>query len=426
MRVKSNQEFFIRSSWQGIHLHITITALMQGPAAPGLWRAALRQVLARHDVFRLGFVRDGEEAAARLGEPGEPACRHESLAAADWEAGLRRLAARDNAEPFDLATPPLCRFTLVDTEGGNSAMILTFHHALLDGWSVHLFLQQLLREYGARLAGCPAPAVPAGRPVREALEEEERLLGGAVGAQRLAWWRDALSAVMDAVEPPPGLARPAGWVHRELPPGVGAGMRAEAVRSMLLAAYALALREMALSQPLVVNLSMGNRALAQRNTLGLFSNALPIPLPLRPGDGLTAASDAARQAVRDCEARSLPVLHLLRSLRPDLFASHGALGLCHWPARHQFNPRPHFQLDYAYPGMAAQWRPDLGAALNWAGADTELMATQFGERWALDLIYNDASVGRERAQALLERMTLMVCAAAPSACSPPPSCHPCS
>ncbi|MGC0154767.1 condensation domain-containing protein [Chromobacterium vaccinii] len=426
MRAKSNQEFFVRSSWQGIHLHITVTALMRGPAAPELWRAALRLVLARHDVFRLGFVGDGAEVAVRRAGPVDAVCRYQALAAAELESGLRRLAARDNAEPFDLTEPPLCRFTLVDVEGRDSAMILTFHHALLDGWSVHLLLQQVLKQYGALLAGDAAVAMPGGRPFGEAIDEERSLLDGEVGARRLAWWRHALADVIDVDAPPPDQPRPAGLIHRELPPGVGAGMRAEAVRNMLLAAYALALREMEPRRPLLVNLSMGNRGLAQRNTLGLFSNALPILLPPRLPDGLDAACDATRRAVRDCEANSLPVLHLLRQLRPDLFASHGALGLCHWPARHQFNPRPHFLLDYAYAGLAAQWRPDLGAALNWAGAETELMATQFGERWVLDLVYNAAGPGRQQAEALLERMTLMVCATAPSACSPPPSCHPCS
>jgi hypothetical protein len=299
---------------------------------------------------------------------------------------------------------------------------------LLDGWSVHLFLQQLLKQYGAlSLDPAAAPAEP-GKPFWPAVRDEAQWLASAQGARHFDWWRDALAgALADATPAPPAeQARPASLIHRELPAGVGAGMRAEAARSMILAAYGLALRELEPERPLVVNLSMGNRRLADRNTLGLFSNALPIPLALAAGDDLAAACGIARQAVRDCEARSLPVLHLLRELRPALFASHGALGLCHWPARHQFNPRPHFLLDYAYPGVAARWRPDLSAALNWAGADTELMATQFGERWVLDLVFNTASLSLEQARAVLDRITLMVCAAGTSACSPPPSCHPCS
>ncbi|HEX8870249.1 MAG TPA: AMP-binding protein, partial [Lentzea sp.] len=57
----------------------------------------------------------------------------------DLDAFLKR----DSEIRFDLATPPLLRFTLVQ----NDVLVLTYHHLLFDGWSVPLLAKQLFSLY---------------------------------------------------------------------------------------------------------------------------------------------------------------------------------------------------------------------------------------------------------------------------------------
>ncbi|NJC74365.1 hypothetical protein HC031_32325, partial [Planosporangium thailandense] len=49
---------------------------------------------------------------------------------------LRLLRARDRAEAMNLATAPLMRLTLARLSATEVQVVWTFHHVLLDGWSL--------------------------------------------------------------------------------------------------------------------------------------------------------------------------------------------------------------------------------------------------------------------------------------------------
>ncbi|MEV4435505.1 amino acid adenylation domain-containing protein [Streptomyces sp. NPDC049585] len=77
------------------------------------------------------------------------------------EAELDRLMAEDQAVPFDLARPPLLRFTLIRRTATRWRLVMTHHHILLDGWSIPPLLDELLTLYRQQgdAAGLP-PVVP--------------------------------------------------------------------------------------------------------------------------------------------------------------------------------------------------------------------------------------------------------------------------
>ena len=57
------------------------------------------------------------------------------LDAADREQRLAGILAEDRAERFDLASPPLVRFTLIRLAADEHRLVLTNHHIVMDGWS---------------------------------------------------------------------------------------------------------------------------------------------------------------------------------------------------------------------------------------------------------------------------------------------------
>ncbi|MFD7586331.1 non-ribosomal peptide synthetase [Kitasatospora sp. NPDC059811] len=89
------------------------------------------------------------------------------LTVLDWsgldEAGraeaLERLFAADRALGVDLAGGPLTRLTAARLDSGSLHLLWTFHHALLDGWSLYQVLSDLFAEYAALRAGRPSAAV---------------------------------------------------------------------------------------------------------------------------------------------------------------------------------------------------------------------------------------------------------------------------
>ncbi|GAA4523535.1 non-ribosomal peptide synthetase [Amycolatopsis samaneae] len=90
--------------------------------------------------------------------------------------------------PFDPGEPPLIRFLLCTFAPGEHRLVLTNHHALLDGWSMPLVGRTLLALYGELGGGPAAPkAAPTG--------EFHRWLAGRDRDLSLKTWRDALAGI---------------------------------------------------------------------------------------------------------------------------------------------------------------------------------------------------------------------------------------
>lgn len=138
------------------------------------------------------------------------------------------LAAADlwGARPFDLAAAPLLRAACIDSDAG-PFVVLVVHHAVADGWSVGVLLEELVHlmdaDGVAGAAGLPEPTVDAvdlvewavSRPEEEqrsALEHAVRRLREAAGSGgRLLPYDRPASARVDVS---------AGRVQRRLPPAV--------------------------------------------------------------------------------------------------------------------------------------------------------------------------------------------------------------
>ena len=68
----------------------------------------------------------------------------------DGEQAATACVAEAAARPFDLAAGPLLHGLLVrETGGGQHRLLLSLHHAVTDGWSTEVLLDDLLALYGA-------------------------------------------------------------------------------------------------------------------------------------------------------------------------------------------------------------------------------------------------------------------------------------
>ncbi|MEV7226381.1 amino acid adenylation domain-containing protein [Polymorphospora sp. NPDC051019] len=132
-------------------------------------RTAWQHAVDRHPVLRTAFTwpDDGEPVQEVLPRVTLP------VAALDWtghapDGADERLAAflaDDRAAGVDLATAPLARLALITHGPGRHSIVVTFHHAILDGRSLHMLLDEVVAEYDATTAGqaYEAPTRPAFR-----------------------------------------------------------------------------------------------------------------------------------------------------------------------------------------------------------------------------------------------------------------------
>ncbi|GLZ39062.1 non-ribosomal peptide synthetase [Actinokineospora sp. NBRC 105648] len=147
--------------------------------------AAWRQVVDRSAILRSSVVWQDVPAPVSL--------VHERvdlpITVLDWSgqdraANLDALLERDHATGFDLASPPLMRLALARLSATEVQVLWTFHHVLLDGWSIFGVLSDVAEAY----AGRPLPDRPD-------FAEYHRWLASQDDAVAEQYWRDVLGVV---------------------------------------------------------------------------------------------------------------------------------------------------------------------------------------------------------------------------------------
>ena len=111
----------------------------------------------RHPVLRTAFnweLRDEPfQIVYRRAEL--PSSRHDwrRVPAVEQERQLEAFLGEDRAQGFELSKAPLMRLILVQLAEDTYQFIWSLHHLLLDGWSLHLLLQEVFQLYDACCAG---------------------------------------------------------------------------------------------------------------------------------------------------------------------------------------------------------------------------------------------------------------------------------
>ncbi|MGH3777952.1 MAG: amino acid adenylation domain-containing protein [Pseudonocardiaceae bacterium] len=178
---------------QGVYLEQT-TFVLDGVPDPRVLGAAWQQVTDRTPVLRSGVVWDGVDEPVQVVHHRVelPVTYHDwtTLSPHDRQREVQRLLTSDRAEGFDLATPPLLRVRLARLSDTEVQVVWTFHHVLLDGWSVFQVLSDVFASHAALHHG-NNPDLPHRRPFRDYLQ----WLGEQDHAQAARYWRRVLQGL---------------------------------------------------------------------------------------------------------------------------------------------------------------------------------------------------------------------------------------
>ncbi|WP_432277954.1 non-ribosomal peptide synthase/polyketide synthase [Nocardia cyriacigeorgica] len=164
-------------------------------------RSAAQALVDRYENLRTAFVSDHD---------GNPVQVVLDSVRVDWSEYDRTetgdatdLIDADRMRRFDLAEPPLIRFTLIQVADANAEggarwqFVVSNHHILLDGWSMPLLMQDLLVLYAVHGDVNALPAVRSYKHFLEWVAQQDH--AASVGA-----WTDALRGISE----PTLLARP--------------------------------------------------------------------------------------------------------------------------------------------------------------------------------------------------------------------------
>ncbi|OXM48870.1 non-ribosomal peptide synthetase [Amycolatopsis alba] len=177
---------------QGMYVE-QATFVLEGVTDLDRLAAAWQRVVDRTPVLRTAFVWAGVE------EPLQVVRREVRLPVRVVEPGhdLQRLLAEDRAQGLDLAEAPLMRVALARSSATEVQVLWTFHHALLDGWSVFHVLSDVCSAYAGE-------ALPVRPPFRDYLG----WLGGLDRTDAERFWRHTLAGI-DGPTPVAGDRAPA-------------------------------------------------------------------------------------------------------------------------------------------------------------------------------------------------------------------------
>ncbi len=190
------------------HNITTFRILDSEPVSVDALRRAAALVVARHEVMRTGFSVDEYSRPLQLVyRDAEMAVEHQDLTGRDAgavEAELRAFQVRERARLFDFARPSLMRICAHDVDGDAWWLSVTECHPILEGWSHHSLVMELLDNYRRIRAGeaptADAPPVPDVR-FADFIAAELRSLDS---AEDRGYWQ---ATVADY----PRFSLPAGW-----------------------------------------------------------------------------------------------------------------------------------------------------------------------------------------------------------------------
>ncbi|WP_030437892.1 non-ribosomal peptide synthetase [Actinoplanes subtropicus] len=149
---------------------------LDGPVDAARLRAAWDALLARHAALRACFRqrRSGETVQIIAGRATPPWRVVDLTHLGHPGEAVRELAEEDRLKPFDVAEAPLLRLTLIRLAGGAHRLVMTCHHAILDGWSLPIVLDELSMLYAADGGPVDLPAVPSYRDYLAWLNRQDR------------------------------------------------------------------------------------------------------------------------------------------------------------------------------------------------------------------------------------------------------------
>src|SRR5579864_6698867 len=298
--------------------------------------ASLQAIVRRHEALRTVFTAEQgqpRQAILRALRLGLPLADLSALPAAARETQAARLAAAAAIRPFDLAVPPLLRLLLLRLAPAEHLAVLVFHHIVSDGWSMSVFVRELVALYGAMVEGRP-PRLPA-LPVQYAdfAAWQRGWLSGETLAAELAHWRAALAGAPRQLELPADRPRPAvqgergGAVPIALPVRLGEALAKLARQEgatlfmVLLAGFEMLLSRYGGQRDLLVGSPIANRnRLETEGLIGFFVNTLVLRADLRGGPpapgGLDIVARVRDTALAAYAHQDLPFEKLVEELAP--------------------------------------------------------------------------------------------------------------
>lgn len=319
--------------WREVHLprggaalNVAIRRLIRGRLSDKAIAAALQALIDRHEILRTRFREKDDGTLVQEVLEGvrfkldQVDLRH--LPANQRDAELARLGAAEARKPFaftqDASPPTLFRVLHVRTGPESACLHFTFHHLMIDGWSIELVINEFSQLAAAKDAGTAVRLPPVDMHFGDyAMWQADLLAGPALDHER-EFWRRKL-ADLPRFEVAPDRPRPAAnndgeirsiLLPRELTDRFEAlaHARRHTMFSFASAAATAALHLITGEPEIVLGTQMAGREDPDAEAIvGPLLNTVVLRLPVDGGSSFTQFADGVREVIQEAiEHQHLP------------------------------------------------------------------------------------------------------------------------
>src|SRR2546423_1275311 len=123
---------------------------------------SVQRVVNRQEVLRLSFLPGKTGPVQLIRTRSEPVMRFRDIPSQATPEAIEELALETFSEPFDLLQGPLYRVDVLRRAPDDQMLVFAIHHAIADGWTLGVFVQDLGAAYLQQRSGAPngLPSVP--------------------------------------------------------------------------------------------------------------------------------------------------------------------------------------------------------------------------------------------------------------------------
>jgi hypothetical protein len=314
---------------------VIVSALrVTGPVDPAVLQGALDDVVARHELLRTLVIRDADPPYQMVRPPCQVPLEVRDLPPVTGKSRdmiIQELLLEAQAGTISAREVPLLRVLLCRFDDRDSALFLTVHHSVSDGWSVQVILRDLGAFYAARVSGTP-PKLPQMRQYREYAEWQRASAEDTSDDGALKYWAGQLDGAREFVMPndhghPERYSRPYSLHVFGIDAGTmaAAAVLANATRGtrfmvLLSAIYVLAHQITGATDLTVKAVTAGRTELEFHNTMGMFLNVVPFRTEIADCTSFREVVMATRETFIDAMANELPASTLEQAF-PDFIRS---------------------------------------------------------------------------------------------------------
>lgn len=316
--------------------HICAFIEVKGTITPEDCREAIRLVVERQEVLRLSFLPGKEQPFQMIRRTGSVAMNYRELTPDECaQEAVEEIMKEIFLRPFDMLRGPLYHVEMLQRGPGRMVLVFTIHHAIADGWTLGVFVQDLAGAYihGKMNGSSPLPQLEM--PYSAWAAAERAAWPAAELEQKAVFWRNHLSEIPRLWDRPADESTRTGkltyWAS-SIPPELTKEIRAlskscgATLFNTLLAAFQATLAQWTGRDDIVVGSPVANRTRQQaKETMGYFAGVVPLRGQVDTDRSFAASARAAQDQTMDCFANAMPFAELAKALGVALEPGHNPI-----------------------------------------------------------------------------------------------------